>query len=102
MLFRSLLRAVARVSDAPAETLAAGLPAAVIGQPADFAVRVAGARQSYLPTGRVTENMLKVSLRQARERGELPAAVRLPWFRWSPLLFTGPLERAAAPSPPAR
>jgi hypothetical protein len=43
--------------------------------------------------------MLKASLTQARERAEMPAAVKLPWFRWSPLLLTGPLERAAAASP---
>jgi ABC-type nitrate/sulfonate/bicarbonate transport system substrate-binding protein len=102
-LAKALLRAVARVSDTPAETLAAGLPASVIGRPGDFALRVAGARQGYLPRGRVTEDMLKASLRQARERAELPAAVKLPWFRWSPLLRTGPLERAtAAGEPPPR
>jgi ABC-type nitrate/sulfonate/bicarbonate transport system substrate-binding protein len=101
-LARALLRAVARVSDTPAETLAAGLPAAVIGPPGDFALRVAGARQSYLPRGLVTGDMLKVSVAQARERTEMPAAVRLPWFRWSPLLLTGPLERATVALPPPR
>ncbi len=99
-LVRALLRAVARISDVPAETLAAGLPASVIGQPGDFALRVAGARQSYLPRGRVTEDMLKASVVQARERTEMPAAVKLPWWRWSSLLLTRPLERAAAASPP--
>ena len=101
-LARALLRAVARVSDASAETLAAGLPASVIGQPGDFALRVAGARQSYLPRGLVTEDMLKASFAQARERTEMPAAVKLPWFSWSPLLLTSPLERATAASPPPR
>ncbi len=99
-LAKALLRAVARVSNAPAETLAAGLPASVIGQPGDFALRVAGARQSYLPRGRVTEGMLKASLRQTRERAEMPAAVKLPWFRWSPLLLTGPLDRATVAGEP--
>jgi ABC-type nitrate/sulfonate/bicarbonate transport system substrate-binding protein len=99
-LAKALLRAVARVGDAPAETLAAGLPASVIGQPGDFALRVAGARQSYLPRGRVTEDMLKASVVQARERTEMPAAVNLPWWRWSPLLLTRPLERATIASPP--
>jgi len=99
-LARALLRAVARISEAPAETLAAGLPASVIGQPGDFALRVAGARQSYLPRGRVTEDMLKASVVQARERTEMPAAVNLPWWRWSPLLLTRPLERATVASPP--
>jgi hypothetical protein len=102
-LAKAVLRAVARVSDAPVEALAAGLPASVIGRPGDFALRVAGARQIYLPSGRVTEDTLKASLRQARERVEMPSAVKLPWFRWSPLLLTGPLERAVAASlPPAR
>ena len=101
-LAKALLRAVARISDATAETLAAGLPASVIGRPGDFALRVAGARQSYLPRGWVTEDMLKASLRQASERVEMPAAVKLPWFRWSPLLLTGPLERATGASPAPR
>ena len=101
-LAKALLRAVARISEAPAETLAAGLPASVIGQPGDFALRVAGARQSYLPRGLVTDDMLKASVAQARDRTEMPAAVKLPWFRWSPLLLTGPLERATAASPPPR
>ena len=102
-LARALLRAVVRVGDSPAETLAAGLPASVIGQSADFSLRVAGARQSYLPRGRVTEDMLKASLTQTRERAELPAAVKLPWFRWSPLLLMGPLERATVgEQPPPR
>jgi ABC-type nitrate/sulfonate/bicarbonate transport system substrate-binding protein len=101
-LARALLRAVARVSETPAEALATGLPASVIGQPGDFALRVAGARQSYLPRGLVTEDMLKVSVAQARERTEMPAAVKLPWFFWSSLLLTGPLERATAASPPPR
>jgi NitT/TauT family transport system substrate-binding protein len=102
-LARALLRAMARVSDTPAETLAAGLPASVIGQPGDFALRVAGARQSYLPRGRVTEVMLKASVVQARERTEMPAAVKLPWWRWSSLLLTGPHERATvAEQVPAR
>lgn len=99
-LAKALLRAEARVSEAPAETLAAGLPASVIGLPADFALRVAGSRQSYLPRGWVSEDILKASLAQARERSELPAAVKLPWFRRSPLLMTGPLERAAAAGEP--
>lgn len=102
-LVRALLRAVARVGEAPAEALAGVLPASVTGQPGDFAVRLAGARQSYLPRGRVTEDMLKVSVAQAGERSRLPAAVRLPWWRWSPLLLTGPLEKAAgAEQAPAR
>ena len=98
----SLSDAVAKVVETPAGALASILPASVTGGAEDFAVRVTGARQSYLPRGRVTEDMLKASLAQARERSPLPAAVKLPWWRWSPLLLTGLLERAAGAgeSPP--
>ena len=101
-LVRALLRAAAKLAEAPAEALASILPAAVTGQPDDFALRVAGARQSYLPRGQVTEDMLKASVAQARERSPFPAAVNLPWWRWSPLLLTRPLERAADAEPPPR
>ena len=101
-LVRALLRASAKVAEAPAEALASVLPAAVTGQPDDFALRVAGARQSYLPRGQVTEDMLKASVAQARERSPFPAAVRLPWWRSAPLLLTRPLERAADAEPPPR
>jgi NitT/TauT family transport system substrate-binding protein len=101
-LVRALLRAAAKVAEAPAEALAAILPGAVTGQPDDFSLRVAGARQIYLPRGQVTEDMLKASVAQARERSPFPAALKLPW-RWSPLLLSRPLERAAdAESPPPR
>ncbi len=100
-LARALLRAVAKVTEASAESLASVLPASVTGprgvgdQASDFALRLAGSRQIYLPRGRVTEDMLKASVEQARERSPLPAAVKLPWWRWGPLLLTEPLERAA-------
>jgi len=101
-LVRALLRAAVKAAEAPAEALASVLPAAVTGQPDDFALRVAGARQSYLPRGQVTEDMLKASVTQARERSPFPAAVKLPWWRWSPLLLTRPPERAADAEPPPR
>jgi NitT/TauT family transport system substrate-binding protein len=107
-LARALLRAVAKVTEASPEALASVLPGSVTGQPgvagqaSDFALRVTGARQSYLPRGRVTEGMLKVSVDQARERSPLPAAVNLPWWRWSPLLLTGLIERAAGAGGPPR
>ena len=101
-LVRALLRAAAKAAEAPAEALASVLPAAVTGQPDDFALRVAGARQSYLPRGQVTEDMLKASVAQARERSPFPAAVKLPWWRSAPLLLTRPLERAADAEPPPR
>jgi ABC-type nitrate/sulfonate/bicarbonate transport system substrate-binding protein len=101
-LCRALLRAAAKVAEAPAGALASILPAAVTGQPDDFALRVAGAKQSYLPGGLVTVDMLKASIAQARERAPFPAAVKLPWFRSAPLLLTGPLGRAADAEPPPR
>jgi NitT/TauT family transport system substrate-binding protein len=107
-LARALLRAVTKVTEASAEALASVLPASVTGppglpgQPSDFALRLVGARQSYLPRGRVTEDMLKASVDQARERSPMPSAVKLAWWRWSPLLLTGPLERAAGAGEPRR
>ncbi len=86
---------------ARALSLASVLPASVTGprgvgdQASDFSLRLAGSRQIYLPRGRVTEDMLKASVEQARERSPLPATVKLPWWRWGPLLLTEPLERAA-------
>ena len=97
---RALLRAITRVTEASPETLAAVLPKSVAGQPGDFALRLDGARQSYLPRGRVTDDMLKASLNQARERQSWPAALKLPWFGWSSLLRAAPLERALE-APPA-
>jgi NitT/TauT family transport system substrate-binding protein len=102
-LARALLRAVARVTEATPEALLAVLPAPVVGQPADFRARLEGARQSYLPRGQVTDDMLKASINQARERGPFPSAVKLPWLSWSSLLLGAPLQRAIeASAPPAR
>lgn len=95
---RALLRAVARVNEAGSEAWAAALPASVKGSPEDFAVRLSGARGSWLPRGRVTEGMLKVSVQQARERAPLPEAVKLPLLRWYPLILTEPLRKAQEPS----
>jgi NitT/TauT family transport system substrate-binding protein len=99
-LARALLRAVARVTEATPESLLGVLPAAVTGQPADFRARLDGARLSYLPRGQVTDDMLKASINQARERGAFPSAVKLPWFSWSSLLLGAPLQRAIEASPP--
>lgn len=98
-LARALLRAVARVAEADPESLLSELPKPVTGQPADFRVRLSGARLSYLPRGQVTDDMLKASINQARERAPLPAVVKLPWFGWSSLLLSAPLERALEAAP---
>lgn len=102
-LARALLRAVARVTEATPEALLAVLPGPVAGPSADFRARLDGARQSYLPRGRVTDEILKTSINQARERGPFPSAVKLPWLSWSSLLLGAPLQRAIeASAPPAR
>jgi NitT/TauT family transport system substrate-binding protein len=93
-LARALLRAVARVAEATPESLLSALPQPVTGQPEDFRARLGGARDSYLPRGVVTEDALKASIEQARERTPLPSAVKLPWFGWSSLLLSAPLQRA--------
>ena len=99
-LARALLRAVARVAEATPESLLAVLPASVTGRPEDFRARLEGARQSYLPRGHVTDDMLKASINQARERAPFPSAVKLPWLSWSSLLLSAPLQRAIEASPP--
>jgi NitT/TauT family transport system substrate-binding protein len=96
---RALLRAVARLEEASPEAVSAALPGSVKGSPEDFGVRLQGARESWLPRGRVTEEMLRVSVQQARERAPLPEAVRLPLLRWYPLLLAEPLRKAQEPSP---
>jgi len=98
-LARALLRALARVAEATPEALLSTLPEPVRGQPADFRVRLSGARLSYLPRGQVTDEMLKASINQARERAPFPTVVKLPWFGWSSLLLSAPLERALEASP---
>ena len=95
---RALLRAVARLSEGSPEALAAALPGSVKGSPEDFATRLQGARGSWLPRGRVTEEMLKVSVDQARERAPLPETVKLPLLRWYPLILAEPLRKAQEPS----
>ena len=93
-LARALLRGVARVSEAKPEELLAMLPVSVTGTPEDFRARVEGARQSYLPGGLVTVDMLTASIEQSRSRTPFPSALKLPWFSWSDLLRMTPLPRA--------
>jgi hypothetical protein len=73
------------------------LPAAVIGQPDDFAVRLAGARRIYLEQGRISPAMLEAGVDLARERFPIPQKVKLPKLsRW---LFIEPLEAALGRPP---
>jgi len=93
-LARALLRGVTRVTEATPEALMAVLPEPVTGSPADFRARLEGVRQSFLPRGLVTDEVLKASINQARARAAFPAVVKLPWFSWSSLLLGAPLQRA--------
>jgi NitT/TauT family transport system substrate-binding protein len=74
----ALQAAVARVGGSEPAALAEGLPAAVIGSPADFAARLRSARDLFLPGGRVSVEALEHSLALVRSRAPLPVAVKLP------------------------
>src|SRR5262249_21780908 len=93
-LVRALLRAVNRVTEASPETLMSVLPEPVTGPLADFRARLDGVRQSFIPRGLVTDEVLKASINQSRARAAFPAVVKLPWFRWPSLLLDEPLQRA--------
>ena len=74
----ALQAAVARVTGTEPATLGAGLPPAVIGSPADFAARLQGARDLFLPGGRVSVETLEHSLELIRSRAPLPVQVKVP------------------------
>jgi hypothetical protein len=50
----------------------------VIGSPADFAARLARARDLFLPGGRVSAEALGASLELVRRRAPLPVVVKVP------------------------
>ena len=77
-LTAALQAALARVLSTEPTALAAGLPAATIGSPADFALRLGHARDMFLPGGRVSIEALEHSLELVRSRAPLPAKVKLP------------------------
>ncbi|HMB32804.1 MAG TPA: ABC transporter substrate-binding protein [Methylomirabilota bacterium] len=93
-LVRALLRAVNRVTEASPEALMSVLPASVTGPLPDFRARLDGVRQSFIPRGLVTDEVLKASINQSRERAAFPAVVKLPWLGWSSLLLGAPLQHA--------
>src|SRR5262249_60687929 len=76
------------------ETLMSVLRERVTGPLAAFRARLDGVRQSFIPRGLVTDEVLKASINQSRARAAFPAVVKLPWFRWSSLLLDVPLQRA--------
>ena len=74
----ALQAAVARVISAEPAALQAALPASVVGSPADFALRLRGARELFLADGRVPVETLEHSLELIRARAPLPIKVKLP------------------------
>ena len=90
---RALLRAVARIRSAAPADLEPRLPRAVVGTTDDFAVRLRGARESFLSDGWVTSGMLSDSLALIKARTPIPAKVDLPFWT-SKLLWLEPLAEA--------
>jgi len=74
----ALQAAVGRTISAEPAALQTTLPSAVIGSPADFALRLRSARDLFLADGRVTVETLERSLELLRARAPLPAKVKLP------------------------
>ncbi|MGH7374861.1 MAG: hypothetical protein ACREJY_11605, partial [Candidatus Rokuibacteriota bacterium] len=74
----ALQAALTRLVTAEPAALEASLPAAVIGSSADFALRLRGARDLFLPGGRVSVEALERSIELVRGRAPLPAKVKLP------------------------
>jgi ABC-type nitrate/sulfonate/bicarbonate transport system substrate-binding protein len=76
---RAALQAAAgRTISAEPAALRTTLPSAVIGSPADFALRLRSARDLFLADGLVTVETLERSLELLRSRAPLPAKVKLP------------------------
>jgi len=74
----ALQAAVGRTISAEPAALQTTLPSAVIGSPADFALRLRSARDLFLADGRVPAETLERSLELLRARAPLPAKVKLP------------------------
>ena len=74
----ALQAAVGRTISAEPAALQTTLPSAVIGAPADFALRLRSARDLFLADGRVPAEALERSLELLRARAPLPAKVKLP------------------------
>jgi ABC-type nitrate/sulfonate/bicarbonate transport system substrate-binding protein len=77
-LAAALQAALTRVLSTEPAALAAGLPEATIGSPADFALRLGSARGLFLPGGRVSVEALERGVELVRSRAPLPAKVKLP------------------------
>ena len=91
-LARALLKGIGRLEAATPQEVREKLPgAAAAGLPEDFAARLAGARQIFLPHGWVSAEMIEESVSLVRQRSPIPAKVELP-RRLDRLLLTEPLE----------
>lgn len=77
-LSAALQAALTRVLSTDPSTLAAGLPAPTVGSPADFALRLANARDLFLPGGRVSVEAMEHGVELVLRRAPLPAKVKLP------------------------
>jgi sulfonate transport system substrate-binding protein len=75
---RAVRQALLQLAGGDPSDLARGLPADVVGQPEDFAARLAGARNLYLPDGLVDRDRIANSVARVRERWPIPVAVELP------------------------
>jgi NitT/TauT family transport system substrate-binding protein len=74
----ALQAAVSRTISAEPAALQTTLPSAVIGSPADFALRLRSARDLFLADGRISAETLEHSLDLLQARAPLPAKVKLP------------------------
>jgi len=70
-------QATARARTAAPEALLTGLPASVRGLPADWTLRVEGARETYR-SGPVTTELLDASIDLVKLRAPLPSVVQVP------------------------
>jgi len=77
-LTRALQRAEERIRSSPARELAAKLSARVVGEPEDFAARLAAARALYLSDGFVSADQVQQTLAIIRAHTPLPQAVPIP------------------------
>lgn len=89
---RALLRALERLTSAPAEDLAGRLRSAA-GRPDEWPARLAAARAVLVRDGVVSADMLEDTVRLIKERAPLPAKVTLP-RRLSALIASEPLRQA--------
>ena len=77
-LTRALQRAEERIRSSPARELAAKLSVRVVGEPEDFAARLAAARALYLSDGFVSADQVQQTLAIIRAHTPLPQAVPIP------------------------